>query len=661
MPNDRESWQKALGPMAVALVLLVAPPGHAQEPPSSSRFAIAPYLLDVSSEAATVAFHLREPLQAALAVQTNDEVLRVESSEPRRAHFLQVTGLSPGRTYRYEVRCGDGAVRTPVDDPSYQIRTAARAGESFTFAVYGDPRPGESQSHRTHRMVVAQMLQAEPAFCLVLGDMVDDGSAPAQWEAFFRVEAELRQRSAIFPVLGDNDYAEGRGRAADYFPKAGRGPYHFAWGGLHFFGMSAWGSRGAQPESEIDADSEQLRWLADKLAEPEVRQAPFRVLFLHDPIYTSRGRSAVVLQRAWEPLIRRGGIDLVLASWHLYERSQHNGVTYIVSGGAGAELAPMTKNPAFASQVVARRHHYCRVDVGPGAMQIRAIAEDGTVLDAVTLQPRTGATDPADDPIQDLAERLEREQRHRDAQATRSSRTASPSLGKVLAAGLLDGLSPWALFAIAFVLSILSMAGGRRLEVLRTGGLVSLAVLLTSLALGALLYPRASALVHDRSVTTAAGLILGGVLLALAGRSALEAIHDFRGRHGETALEPPTSVHGQIRARVRALARNRRVADAAALLLGVVIACALLRSAGPIHLSIVNRIAAPRHRAEAAAHLLAHDLALVAPLFAALLLGAFGLSSPRIARLRRRHPAACKLARGLLFVGLALVVVYNLG
>jgi cytochrome c biogenesis protein CcdA len=97
------------------------------------------------------------------------------------------------------------------------------------------------------------------------------------------------------------------------------------------------------------------------------------------------------MRRVWPPLFEKYKVDLVFASWHLYERSQQNGVVYVVSGGAGAELIWMAADPAYPSLAEARAHHFCRVDVDGEVLTIRAVASDGTILDEFTLTPKAAA------------------------------------------------------------------------------------------------------------------------------------------------------------------------------------------------------------------------------------------------------------------------------
>ncbi|MBN2534286.1 MAG: metallophosphoesterase [Spirochaetales bacterium] len=369
------------------LLFLIFPPAVTGE--ESDGFSIAPYLLDITENEATVAFRLSRADHASVIIMTEEGEKRFAGSRESQIHFIRVTGLLPGKRYRYEVVTGEGNAGTPRGDPSCEIRTAGRPGESFSFVVYGDSRPGENKTDRFHREIIEQIARNDPAFCLVLGDMVDDGTDRQLWEEFFSLEKRVLRRAAIYPVIGDNDYVYGRGLVKEYFPMLQNNYYAFSWSGVYFFGLFTWDSRGSQPRAEIDAGSAQLQWFENQAAQSEVQKAPYRVVFMHDPVLISRGRPSGILRRVWEPVFRKYRVDVVFASWHLYERSSYNGVCYIISGGAGAELIWMNPDPAYPSQVEARKHHFCRVDVNTGSMTINAIEKDGTVIDSFTLSPHS--------------------------------------------------------------------------------------------------------------------------------------------------------------------------------------------------------------------------------------------------------------------------------
>jgi cytochrome c biogenesis protein CcdA len=369
-------------------------------------FRVDPYLLRVDSHSAVVACHLEEPQPLTVIVDDGAVSREFPSPQKKTSHFVAIDQLEPGVVYTYRVKAA--TAQTPAGDQSFQIRTAGLPGEYFTFTVFGDPRPGDNMTHHYHEAVVDRVLMQEPVFNLVLGDMVDDGSQASHWEQFFAVESQLLRRSAVYPVIGDNDRAEGDGKYQDYFPFLDKGYYSFEWGGIHFFGLYAWDTRGRQPASQFNSQSPQAQWFAQQMERPEVKEAPFRVVFLHDPVVICRGRASETLQAVWMPLFQKHKVDVVFASWHLYERSQHQGVTYVISGGAGAELLWMNRNPAFPSQVEARQYHFCRVDVNTEAMTLRGIATDGTVLDSLTLTPRSN--DPgAERQLRRAARRLAKE------------------------------------------------------------------------------------------------------------------------------------------------------------------------------------------------------------------------------------------------------------
>ncbi|MBF0223827.1 MAG: metallophosphoesterase [Desulfobacterales bacterium] len=370
-----------------------------------SVFRVEPYILQATSYSATVSFHLKEPLRATVKVFFPSGTQDFSSSS-KLSHFIQITGLSPNMTYTYEVRIGENYEF--LKDPSYQIKTSSLPGKSFIFTVYGDSRPGDNGTDRYHKNIIDQMVYHDPAFALVLGDMVDNGADKKLWEDFFKIESKLLRRTSIYPVFGDNDYVQGKGVFADFFPMFKKGFYRFEWGGVQFLALNTWDTRGGQNSSDFDAQSEQVKWLKAELQKDEVQKAPFRIVFMHDPVYISRGKSSEVLKRILSPIFQKYKVDVVFASWHLYERSHYQGVTYIISGGAGAELIWAALDSNYSAQAEANAYHFCRVDVQSDAMKIRSIGIDGTVLDEIILTPKTSSDDTSTKSL-NISKRIQKE------------------------------------------------------------------------------------------------------------------------------------------------------------------------------------------------------------------------------------------------------------
>lgn len=354
-----------------------------------NSFTAGPYLLDVTMNSAVVAFHLDKPMFAKVKISQGSDVKEFTSKGQSISHFIKITGLKSGMTYDYQVICGDGKTQTPAGDKSFQIRTVCRQGKSFSFAVYGDTRPGDNKTSRYHEEIIKQVALQEPSFALVLGDMVDDGSKAQLWNDFFQIESKLLRRAAIYPVLGTYDYADSKGLYSHYLPPFSKGYYHFEWGGVQFFALNAWGTRGNQNLDELAPGSEQLKWFETEISKDNVQKSLFRVVFLHDPVCISRGQASPALRQYLVPLFKKYNVDVVFASWHLYERSINEGINYIITGGAGAELIWMDKDKNYQSQAEAREYHFCKVDINSNAMTISALTADGTVLDSIMLTPKT--------------------------------------------------------------------------------------------------------------------------------------------------------------------------------------------------------------------------------------------------------------------------------
>jgi len=741
---------------------------------AQSGFMAGPYLLDVTTDSAVVAFHLDESMSAKVRIFDGNDTREFNSETNSKSHFVKITGLKPGLTYDYEVICGNGRIRTPPDGQSFQIRTACREGESFTFAVYGDTRPSENKTTRYHQEIVNQVVLQEPMFCLVLGDMVDDGSRIDLWNEFFQIESKLLRRTAIYPVLGDNDFANGKGRYSDLFPLLSPGYYRFEWGGVQFFALDAWGTRGDQKNDEFNAESPQMKWLESELAKDEAQKAPFRVVFLHDPVFISRGRSSEVLQRTLSPLFKKYKVDVVFASWHLYERSINDEITYIVTGGAGAELIWMDKDRNYPSQAEAREYHFCKVEVNSNAMTISAIAANGTVLDSITLTPRASEPQTADR-LERAANRLAKEihitsddnnpsvplyffssdctfcRELLDYELPKLARDNKVSLeilyfdlgvegtyelflnagaefgrqgvdipaifigrsalggeseisqnlpaelakfrkdpqsylermitpftgshdtttikeekfnaltyGIVLSAGLLDGINPCAFTTVIFLISYLSLVGGGRKQMLYTGGMFTLAVFITYLAIGLAFFNFAKLILREQIIATVVNSVLLIIVGALAVFSLVDFVRCLKGNVTDITLQLPDFLKGKIREKIRNFAKNKTAIIGASFVLGIVIAGMELTCTGQVYFPIITMISEPRHRIAATMYLFSYNIAFIIPLVIVFLLATFGVTSERMGIFFRRHVATVKLGLAVLFIAMAIMIVFNL-
>lgn len=140
-------------------------------------------------------------------------------------------------------------------------------------------------------------------------------------------------------------------------------------------------------DSTRPADPGQLRWLEATLAAARRDGVPFTVVAQHHPpLSAGYHGSHEPSRRHLVPIFERYGVDLVLAGHdHDYQRSAaQGGVVYVVSGGAATLRPAGSAEFTVASGSVL---HFVEVNASDTRLELRAIDQQGRVLDAWTDSP----------------------------------------------------------------------------------------------------------------------------------------------------------------------------------------------------------------------------------------------------------------------------------
>jgi predicted phosphodiesterase len=365
--------------------------GHAAA--ADPKMLKGPYLQNLAPTSITVMWQLDEPKPAHLVVEGPGGE-RAQDVPAARIAEANITGLQPASRYKYRVEIGTAVWRG-------ELATAPPIGADvpFSFIVVGDSRDGFEQ----HRRVIDRMSQEVPDFVLGTGDMVDDGNRQDQWQQFFDVENQLLRDNVYFPAIGNHD-RQGRGRTADsyraYFslPENGNDTeryYAFTYGSSRFIVLDS--------NEYSFALTDQTSWLESELM--AARQSPaIRHVFIvmhHPPFSISLHGGAKELRERWTPLFERYQVTAVFSGHdHVYERAEHDGLRYFVSGGGGAPLYPRRPkpNPIDAEAVVKfeRALHYLRVTLTGDRVEVTAIRADGTTIETTTWTEGLAHTAPVE-------------------------------------------------------------------------------------------------------------------------------------------------------------------------------------------------------------------------------------------------------------------------
>jgi Icc-related predicted phosphoesterase len=292
-------------------------------------------------------------------------------------------------------RLGDPAEPIPVD-------LDLKASLPFRFVAYGDTRfhdPTDTDAaNPAVRVALVQAIAAlNPAFVSFTGDIVYNGNDVNDWKVWDSETSTWREKNIpIYPALGNHDLHGDPKLALDnYFQ---RFP---ALKNSRYYSLRAANTLTLVLDSALDETSgPQADWLANKLDHLPA-DVEFVFIMFHHPPYTSSsdekkyggGHSARAgeqhLAKLLEDRQAHASARFIVFSGHVhnYERHEHGGVTYFVSGGGGAHAYPIERAPDDPYQSKEVNYHYLLVEVDHQQLKVTMNRLELTNGKAVWTQP----------------------------------------------------------------------------------------------------------------------------------------------------------------------------------------------------------------------------------------------------------------------------------
>lgn len=251
----------------------------------------------------------------------------------------------------------------------------------FKFVAYGDMRMTATSNHKDsdpvrRKAIIGAIAQQQPKFVLISGDLVLNGSNSSDWEQYDKELKPIGDAGAtIYPALGNHDvHGDLNTALSNYFqrfPQLKESRYYT---------LKAGNVLVVTLDSEQDApNSPQRHWLEDVLAHDLSPDVQFVVFCLHHPPYTHFTMTMVGHEARHEEKDLAAYLEkqqrgshakfLVIAGHnHNYERYEHNGVMYIVSGGGGATPYMPHRDPNDFYQGAGPTYHYCLITMESGKL-----------------------------------------------------------------------------------------------------------------------------------------------------------------------------------------------------------------------------------------------------------------------------------------------------
>lgn len=302
---------------------------------------------------------------------------------PVLIHEAHLCGLAADTVYDYQI-----VSDATHSSPPRSFRTApdlvATPDAEIVIATVGDSRDG----YQVWSQLVQEFQARTPDLVLFSGDAVTFGQVQTEWEEFFTMAEPLFAEVPVVSVHGNHDL-----NAINFYSQfampGDEENFSFDYGHAHIVVVN---DTPAQPEDLTSTIPAFLQ--ADLTAHAGAR---WKIVNHHRPTYsasTSHG-SDLELRAEWVPIFDQHRVDLVLNGHdHDYERSKPmrgdqvqasaaDGTTYLVSGGAGAELYGAGTD--YWTHVSASLHSAATIRVRREMMVVDAFDETGAAVDAFTI------------------------------------------------------------------------------------------------------------------------------------------------------------------------------------------------------------------------------------------------------------------------------------
>ncbi len=250
-----------------------------------------------------------------------------------------------------------------------EIEKNSKTPGKFSFVVFGDNK----NSVKTFDSLISRLNKEDVAFAIDDGDLVYDGER----EKFrFFLDQLKGLEKPLFTVLGNHGIRE-EGRAP-YYDIFGPFYYSFTFGNSYFIILD--------DANERSLGGFQLEWLRRELE--KAGRYRYRFVFMHVPLYDPRrgkygvGHSLKDLNyaRRLNRILDSGNVTMLFCSHiHGYYRGVWGKTPYIITGGAGAELAGADPQHYF--------YHYIKVNVDKSGVKfdiVKLKSPDFELIDRLT-------------------------------------------------------------------------------------------------------------------------------------------------------------------------------------------------------------------------------------------------------------------------------------
>ena len=248
----------------------------------------------------------------------------------------------------------------------------------FAFVAFGDtrfhdPADTEPANPAVRQALVGAIDKEHPAFISIGGDIVYTGENAKDWQVWdSETKVWLEHNIPVYPALGNHDLkGDEKTALGNYFA---RFPYLK---GSRFYSVRMGNCLMLVLDSALEELSgPQGDWLRSQL-DGLPADVDFVFFVFHHPPYSSSsdekayggGHSARSREQSLAKFLEerqqhtRARFVVFTGHIHNYERHEHGGITYFVTGGGGAHAYPIPRKPDDAYQDPGINYHFLLIEV----------------------------------------------------------------------------------------------------------------------------------------------------------------------------------------------------------------------------------------------------------------------------------------------------------
>ena len=271
-----------------------------------------------------------------------------------------------------------------ANEPAQALRLEQQVALPFQFVALGDSRFTASTDPNVanaaiRKALVKAIANVKPAFISFGGDIVYQGDHADDWQEWDSETSAWRQENiTVYPALGNHDLHGRQSTAlANYFQRFPSLKEH------RYYSVRVANCLMLVLDSTLDEKGgPQGLWLKQTL-DSLPNDVAFVILILHHPPYTSStdemhggGHSPRSQEQALASMLearqKTSQARFVVFGGHVhnYERQEHGGVVYFVTGGGGARPYLVDRTPADLYHGPPINYHYLLADVSSTSMKI---------------------------------------------------------------------------------------------------------------------------------------------------------------------------------------------------------------------------------------------------------------------------------------------------